>query len=187
MGIKVFLKDVRISFCQSLHVPEQYQGKGAFRHSSTFLIEPGSENDKKVQAAIKAAATETFEKKAPAMLESLKGNSNKYCYMSGDLKDIDGYQGMMALASHRAAKDGPPGVLDRDKTPLGPTVGRPYAGCYVNASVEIYAQKGENSGIRCGLLGVQFFRDGDSFGGGAKLNIDDFDDLGAPADADDDI
>lgn len=185
MGHKVFLKDVRISFCSSLWEPEQYQGKGAFRHSASFLIEQGSENDKKVQAAIKAAAAETFEKKANTMLESLKGNSNKYCYTSGDLKDYQGYEGMMVLASHRAARDGKPAVLDRDKSPLGENAGRPYAGCYVNASVEIYAQKGENNGIRCGLLGVQFFRDGDGFGGGGKINPDDFEDLGAPEDSDD--
>lgn len=180
--MRIKLNNVRISFCQSLFTAAQYQGKGAFRHSAAFLIVPGSENDKKIKEAIIAAAALTWDKKATATLKSIEGNSNKYCYMSGDLKEFDGYAGMMALGSHRKQEDGPPLVLDKDKSPLGPNSGKPYGGCYVNASIDIYAQAGENPGIRCGLMGVQFFADGDSFGGAGKAEADDFDDLSTDAD-----
>lgn len=190
--MKVKLLDVRIAFCQSLFEAEQYQGKGPFRHSSTFLIVPGSANDKAIEAAILAAATEKWPKKAAAMIESMRGNSNKFCYQKGDLKDYDGFQGMMSLAGHRKQQDGAPDVFDITKDPqtgrprrIGKGEGKPYAGCYVNAVLDIYAQDGENSGMRCGLLGVQFLRDGDSFGGAGRVKDDDFESIDAPDMADD--
>lgn len=59
----------------------------------------------------------------------------------------------------------------------------PYSGCYVNASVEFWAQDGENPGIRCSLRAVQFLRDGDAFAGGSKVAADELDDLAGGADA----
>lgn len=182
--MKVKLSNVRISFCQSLFEAEQYQGKGVFRHSATFLVEPGSENDKAIWAAIKAVAAEKWPKKSASILEGMKGNSNKFCYQNGDMKEYDGYQGMFYIASHRKSTDGRPLIIDRNKAPLTADSGKPYGGCYVNASIDIYAQDGENQGIRCGLLAVQFFKDGDSFGGASKSKGDEFDDLGDGADSD---
>ena len=70
--MEVKLKNVRIAFCQSLlGEAEDYQGNGVFRHSATFLIEPGSENAKAIDAAIKAEAANVWLKKADSMLESL--------------------------------------------------------------------------------------------------------------------
>lgn len=184
--MKVVLKDVRISFCQSLFEAEQYQGKGPFRHSASFLVAPGSDNDKAIRAAILAAAKEKWTKPGAAekKIEALKGNSNKFCYQDGNLKDYDGYQDMMYIGGHRQQKDGAPLVIDRNKAPLRAEDGKIYGGCYVNASIDIYAQDGENDGIRCGLVAVQFLRDGDSFGGAAKSKGDEFEDLGEGADAD---
>lgn len=179
---KVKLVDVRLSF-PDLFEATQYQGAGKFRYNASFLIVPGSENDKKVQAAIKVAALEVWPKKADAMIESFKGNSNKYCYVKGDTKEYEGYKGMLVLASHRQKDAGRPAVFDQRKNPLGPEDGKPYAGCYVNATVELWAQDGKNPGIRCGLLGVQFARDGDAFSGAGSGSPDDFDDLGEGADA----
>lgn len=181
--MKIILKDVRLSF-PTIFVPEQYQGKGVFRYSATVLIEPKSDNDKIIQKAILAVAIEKWPKKPQAMIDSMKGNSNKFCYQNGDLKDYDGYQGMMFITGHRKESDGAPLVLDRNKSPLNERSGRPYAGCYVNASMDIYAQDGENSGIRCGLIALQFSRDGDSFGGASKSQGAEFEDLGDGADSD---
>lgn len=181
---KVTLRDVRISFCQALFVPEQYQGKGVARYSSTFLTEPGSANDKAIEAEIKAVALEKWPKKAQATIDSMRGNTNMFCYQNGDMKDYDGYQGMKYLAGHRKESDGPPLVIDRNKSPLDAKSGRPYGGCYVNATLDIFAQDGKHPGIRAGLLAVQFLRDGDSFGGAGKGKIDDFEDLGEGSDSD---
>ena len=58
-----------------------------------------------------------------------------------------------------------------------------YGGCYVNGVIEIYVQKGENSGVRCALLGVQFVREGQAFAG-SRATDNDFDDI---ADKGDDL
>jgi len=181
MSIKVKIMKVRLSF-PDIFDAVQYQGAGAFRYNASFLIVPGSDNDKQVKAAILAAAKEEFREKATAVLASLQGNSNKYCYLSGDTKEYDGYQGMMVLSSHRRQTDGRPLVIDEQKRPLDISDGKPYGGCYVNATVDIYAQPGKNSGIRCGLQGIQFAADGDAFGGAKPGKVEDFDDLGEGAD-----
>ncbi len=40
-----------------------------------------------------------------------------------------------------------PLIIDRDKTPLDSTDGKPYGGCYVNASIELWAQDHATHGI----------------------------------------
>lgn len=179
--MKVKLNNVRLAF-PDLFVAREYQNNGKPRYGATFLIEPGSGNDERVRAAIQTVATEKFGKSAGKNMEAWASNSNKNCYVSGDLKDYSGYAGMMALSARRSADKGPVMVLDRDKTPLHANAGRPYAGCYVNASVEIYAQSGENAGIRCALGGVQFVKDGDAFAA-APASPEEFDDLGVDAEA----
>ena len=68
--------------------------------------------------------------------------------------------------------------MDVDKTPLVAENGKPYSGCFVNASLELWAQD-NNYGKRVNatLMGVQFYKDGDSFSGGGVASEDDFDDL----------
>ncbi|MFJ1257865.1 ssDNA-binding protein [Cupriavidus sp. CuC1] len=180
--MKVLLKDVRLAF-PDLWTAKQFDGAGPFRYSATLLIEPGSANEKAIEAAIAKVAADKFGKKAASLLQSFRGNSNKFCYLDGNLKEYDGFQGMFYLSSHRKQTDGPVLVIDTNKAPLGEASGKPYAGCYVNASVDIYAQEGQYAGIRCGLIGVQFARDGDSFGGASKTDGSEFEDLGAGADA----
>jgi hypothetical protein len=180
---KIKLNHVRLSF-PDIFEAVQYEGKGAFRFNATFLIEPGSENDKLILAAIDRAATEKFGKKKAAVLKSIENNANKYCYLDGDLKEYQGYEGMKYLSTHRKQEQGRPGVYNRDKSPVTAEDGIVYAGCYVNASVEIYAQDGTYAGVRAGLVAVQFSADGDSFSGGSQSNPDDFDDLGAPEETD---
>lgn len=173
---------VRLSF-PDLFEPVQYEGKGAFRYNASFLVTPGGANDKAIQAAIIEAANETFGKKAAVMLDSIKGNSNKFCYVRGDLKEYDGYAGMLVLSGHRQQKAGRPLLIDGQKNPLTAADGKPYAGCYVNASLDIYAQDGTNSGIRCGLKGVQFAADGDAFSGSRVASADEFETVGDGAEA----
>ena len=174
------LQDVRLSF-PDLFTAVEFEEDGKKRFNATFLVVPGSENDTAIRAAIEAAAEETWDKKASAMLESFKGNSNKYCYLDGNTKEYDGYEGMMYLAAHRGEADGAPAVKGADIDPatskvrdLKPADGIPYAGCYVHAVVEIYAQTGKYPGIRCGLVGVQFVRDGDAFSGASRAKDGDF-------------
>lgn len=171
---KVKLNNVRLSFPQ-LFEAKAFEPGAKPRYDATFLVEPGSANDKAIRAAIDEAAKETYGAKAAAHVKAFEGNSNKFCYLDGDLKpEYDGYGGMLFLACHTTAR---PMLIDRDKTPLVEADGKPYAGCYVNATVDIYAQSGKYPGIRASFNAVQFAGDGDAFGGGAPGSVDDFEDL----------
>jgi len=178
---KLKLENVRLSF-PVLFEAKAFEPGAKPRFDATFLIEPGSKNDKAIRRAIAEVAKETYGAKAEAHLKAYEGNANKYCYLDGDLKEYDGYEGMMYLACHSSAR---PMVIDRDKTPLVEQDGKPYAGCYVNATVDIYAQSGKYPGIRSSFNAVQFAGDGDAFGGGERGSMDDFEDLSNGIDEDD--
>jgi hypothetical protein len=72
-----------------------------------------------------------------------------------------------------------PTIIDRDKTPLVEEDGKPYAGCYVNAVVDLWYSDHPKGGkqVLGNLLGVQFAKDGEPFGSGAVDVDDEFDDL----------
>ena len=183
---KFKLVDVRLSF-PDLWEPKEFEvGDGKPRYNAVFLIEPGSTNDKVVQAAVDMLVK---EHNADKKLKALKDKD--ICYSDGDDKEYDGYAGMKVLSTHRRAQDGPPGVylniIDpaTGKVAVAPaTCGKPYAGCYVNATVEIYLTEGKYPGIRGGLVAVQFARDGDAFSGSSQPKPDDFEPLESGADAD---
>jgi hypothetical protein len=193
MGTIVQLKHVRIAFIDELFTPGQYEGKGDFRHTATLIVEPGSANDKEIQAAISKEALGAWGKKAEAMLEDLRGDKKAFSYVKnkknqqGDI--YEGFEGMYALSGVRKQKDGAPLFLHNVKDPstgkaqrLTGSEGVIYAGCYVNAKVEMWAQVGRYNGIRCGLLGVQYDAPGDSFGGASRPTDEGFDALEAEDD-----
>lgn len=182
--MKVILQNVRLSF-PDLFIAKKFKSReGKPRYSASFLIEKGSENDKLVNDAIKAAAAEEWTDKAEKQLKLLAGQSGKFCYLDGDLKEYDGYEGMMVLSAHRNGDEVPPAIVDRAKQPLKIESGKPYAGCYVNAIVDIWAQTGDYPGIRAKLNVVQFVADGEPFSRSTPTT-DDLPDLSADLDEND--
>jgi len=161
--MEIIIKNVRLSYPTLFTAKEFKTGDGKPRWSAAFIIEPDSDNDKHIRAAIEAEAKAVWGVKAAATLKTMAGQSNKYCYTDGNTKANEEYQGMMVLATHRSAKLTRPVIIDRDKSPLIGDTDRPYGGCYVNAKVEIYCQTGENSGVRASFSVVQFYKDGDHF------------------------
>lgn len=180
------LTDVRLSHSKLYEAVEYAAGDGRPRRSANFIVEKGSPTDKLIEAEIAAKVADAFPKPEAAKkwLAGIRGQKTQDCYRA--YKDDDGF---MNLASHRSAKDGPVGVYDNVIDPqtkkvrvLGENEGRPYDGCYVNATVDIYLQtKGENQGIRCSLIAVQFARDGDAFSGTKAPSPDDFEAMETPA------
>lgn len=205
MGTPIKLKHsvsdpVRLSF-PDLFEPTLFTGETdpkKKRYSAAVIVKPGGANAAIIDAAITAAAVEAFEgnvAKATAFVNAHKGNSNKFCYMSGDTKYYDGYADNMVLSAHRPASQGKPGVFDCTRAgpdgkpaPLTEEHGKPYAGCYVNFSGEIWVQKtpATHTGVRCGLSGVFFAADGDHFAGGKTAAADEFD-IADGADSADDL
>lgn len=182
--MKVKLSNVRLSF-PDLWEAVQYQGQGPFSYRASFLMPPDHADKAKIDAAIQAVAKEKWAAKASQILAGILGVSNKCCFIDGNTKAYDGYAGNWALTSTRDQAKGRPLVIDQAKNPLLAADGKPYAGCYVNATVEFWAQDNNyGKAVRCTLLGVQFLRDGDAFGGGSVADPDDFEALAEGANAD---
>ena len=179
---KVMLSEVRLAF-ESIFTPTAVGGEGAPRFSAAFPVEPGSKNAKMLDKETDAVAKEKWGAKAPAILKELR-SKGRVCYkheaLSKDGEVYDGFEGMHSLNASNKAR---PLVLDGDKTPLAASDGKPYSGCFVNASVELWAQDNQyGKRINATLKGVQFVRDGDAFGGGAPASPDEFEDLGVDGD-----
>lgn len=172
--MKVNLKNVRLSF-PDLFTARAFKAGDEPKFKATFLIPKDDPQIKVVEAAVLEVAKAKWGAKAESVLKSIRGNPNKFCFQDGNTKDYDGYEGMMALSANNKAR---PLLLDRDKTPLSSVDGKPYAGCYVNASLELFTYDNSGNGVSASLKGVQFVRDGDAFGGGAPASPDEFEDLG---------
>lgn len=179
--MKIKLQNVRLSF-PGLWKAEPFKPGDEPKFKATFLIEKGSANHLAVEKAILEEAKLKLGAKAEKTLIQVRNNPNKFCFQDGDTKSYDGYEGMMALSAKSSVR---PLVIDRDRSPLTEAEGKPYAGCYVNASVEIFTYDNSGFGVSASLAGVQFVEDGDAFGGGKPADVDDFDELEAGADADD--
>jgi hypothetical protein len=161
---KIILKDVRLSFPSLFH-KAVFDGKET-KFEATFLIDK-AKNAAKIKE-IKAAIEGMIK-------DDLKGSKlppDKICMKDGDSIEYAGYAGTMSL---KASSTKRPIIIDRDKSPLTEDDNKFYAGCYVNASLELWAQNNQfGKRINCNLLGVQFFKDGEPFADGVKGSIDDF-------------
>lgn len=175
--MQVQLKDVRLAFPQ-LFEAKTVNGEGKPAFSGSFLLAHDHPSAAEINKAIEAVAKDKWGAKAPEVLRALRAQ-DKVCLHDGDAKaDYDGYAGNLFVSARSATR---PLVLDRDKSPLTEKDGRPYAGCYVFAIIELWAQDNQfGKRVNASLKGVQFYRDGDAFAGGAPASPEDFEDLGAP-------
>jgi hypothetical protein len=198
---KVIIHNARLSF-PDLFEAKQFQGQGPFQFRSAFILDPEasrativySPTEKKEGNAIKVfnkvlaeVAAEKWGAKAEGFLKAaMAAGSQKCCFYDGDTKSYNGYAGNWIVSATRNQNDGAPMVVDRNKRPLTAKDGKLYSGCYVNGTVEIWAQSNEfGKALRATLVNVQFAGDGESFGGAAPATANDLDDLGY--DGDDDI
>ncbi|EBP0013163.1 DUF2815 family protein [Salmonella enterica] len=179
--MKIRLNNVRLAF-PALFEAKTVNGEGKPTFSARFILSPDHPGVKAVNEAIEAVAKAKWGDKAELTLKTLRAQL-KVCLHNGDEKpEYDGFPGNMFVSASNQAR---PTVIDRDRTDLIAADGRPYAGCYVNAVVEIWAQD-NNFGkrVNASLSGVQFLRDGDAFTGGQPASADEFDDMSEGADAD---
>lgn len=173
------LTDVRLSFSE-LWEAKPYQAGDKPMFKASFLMKKGGALHKEIDKAIQELAEAEWGAKAKNIIASIRNNPNKFCFQDGDSKEWDGYAGMMALSAKSAKR---PLIVDRDKTSLTEADGRPYDGCYVIASVELFTYSKGGNGISAQLRGVQFLRDGDAFSGGTPASEDEFDNIEEGADA----
>lgn len=175
MSEVITVKNVRLSFAQ-IFTPKAYMEGQKAKYSCNLLLDKDDQSDQitKLKKAIKAKADEAFNGKPPKGL--------KTCLGDGEEKAYDGYDNAVFVSCSTLRR---PQVLDRDKTPLVEEDGRPYSGCYVNAAISFWAQDNQfGKRINCNLVGVQFVKDGDTFGSGAPSVDKLFDDISDEQDAD---
>lgn len=172
----MLLENVRLSFPKLFKAEPPAPGQTP-KFSGTFIFDKGGDVHKKVQAEMQRVAKDKWGEKAAATFKQLAA-AQKVCMRDGETKmDYDGFgEGTMFVS---ASTDKRPGVFDRNRDPLAQEDGRPYAGCYVNANVEIWAQDNQyGKRINAQLRGVQFIADGEAFGGGGPpATADDFPEL----------
>lgn len=180
--MKVKLSNVRLAFPQ-LFKATNVNGEGDPSFSASFIMVPNHPSLALIDAAIEQVARAKWGLKFEAILKAAR-TADKVAIHSGESKvDYAGYEGNFFISARSKTR---PLVLDANRSPLVEEDGRPYAGCYVNAIVEIWAQD-NNYGkrINASLSAVQFHRDGEAFAGGAAASQEDFDDVSAGANAED--
>jgi hypothetical protein len=168
---RLMLRNVRLAF-PALFEPSSY-GEGDPAYSATLIMDP--QQAEVVEKALAAVAREKWGAKADAQLKALRA-SGKVCLRDGDEKaDYDGFEGMMFVAARSKTR---PTVVDGQRQPITERDGRIYAGCYVNASIEVWAQDNAyGKRVNATLRGIQFVRDGEAFGGGRPAAADEFDEI----------
>lgn len=172
--MKIKLKNVRLAF-PSLFEAKTVNGEGKPAFSAVFLVDPADPQVKEINAAIDQVASDKWGAKAAALVKTARA-ADKVCLHNGDLKAAyDGFAGNLYVSARNPIR---PLVVGLDKSPLAEKDGKPYAGCYVNAVVELWAQDNAyGKRVNATLMGVQFARDGDAFAGGGVASEDDFEAL----------
>lgn len=181
---RIMLKNVRLAF-PNLFEPSTVAGEGEPRYSVALILPTDHPQIKEIDAKINAVATEKWKDKAEAMIKSLE-KTGKLALHDGDEKpNYDGFPGNM-FVSASAKVSARPTVINSDKTPLTDRDGKIYAGCYVNVSLDLWAQDNAyGKRVNAQLRGVQFLRDGDAFSAGRPADSDEFEAVTDGADADD--
>lgn len=176
--MKVKLSNVRLAFAD-LWEPRPGMNGGAARYGAKLIFEPDSKAHKAMEAALQEVAEEKWGKAAAKVVKSL--GTDKKCLRDGDNStnkdgDIyDGFEGNLFVAAYNKKK---PTTINRQRDHVEDD-GTIYAGCRVNAIVDVYAMErtGQGKSINASLGGVQFFKDDDAFGGGGRVAADDFDEI----------
>lgn len=180
--LQVTLRNVRLSFADIFEPKEQKNDDGTTRktYGANFLIAKEGDEFNNVKVIQKAATAAKRRKWGDDKDKWPKLKPEKVCLRDGDLEDWDGYADMFYVSSNRREADGMPRVITNRKDADGKWIPAkpgeaacPYAGCYVNAIVRLWAQDNEHGKrINASLEAIQFLRDGEAFSGSAPVDVD---------------
>lgn len=197
IGEVLTLKNVRLAFPNVFSpraMKDDKTGETRKRYDATFIFSPEHEAfQASQQAIIKVAKQKWGDDKGLAYAKALL-QRDQTCLHDGALKALkyEGFAGNWYISASNRTR---PVVVHCVKDPatgkakvLTEADGVIYAGCYVNAIIEVYpfeGREGKKDGIYATLLGIQFAADGEAFGG-RTASPDDFEALdalpeGAPA------
>lgn len=164
--------------------PQQPNPKPSFK--SDFLMSPDHPDVPKILATIESvgAAHQWKGGISWAELKPVLKDTNCLCFKKGDNAiGQPEYKGLLYLKGSNKTRFT---VLDSDAvTPLVAKDGKPYSGCYVTTTVDIWPMDNEFGRKICATItGIQFLRHGDAFGAGVKVaSPSEFTAVAASADA----
>ena len=172
--MKLKLENVRLAFPQ-LFEAKTVNGEGEPAFSASFLFAPDHPAAKPLADAQEEVGKAKWGAKWPQVKKEMEAK-DRMALHDGDAKaSYAGFEGNLYVSARNKVR---PTVVDTDRSPLVAADGKPYAGCYVTALVELWAQDNAyGKRINASLRGVQFKRDGDAFSGGSVATDDEFDDL----------
>src|SRR5574343_182448 len=172
--MKMMLNNVRLAFPRLWKARAFEDGEPTF--GALLILTPDNPAIAQLEKAFTVVAKEKWAEKAPAILKTMK-TQDRLCLHDGSTKaQYSGFEGNMFVSAN---SKGRPSIFDRNRAPLSEEDGKPYSGCYVNASIELWPQDHPKYGkrINAQLRGVQFFADGDAFAAGTPASDEDFPDL----------
>jgi len=179
---KIELKNVRLSFAE-LWQAKAFQEGQAPKYQASFLLDPSDKDHKKMIKTVKAEADRIKKAQWGDKPPKLKGE----CFGDGDDLDTvyDGYEGMFFMRANKNAADGRVTIVNSDNSPLTVDDGKPYNGCYVDATLTLWTQDNSfGKRINGNLRAIRFRGDGEAFGRPAIEADDEFSE--APEDGADD-
>lgn len=189
--MELFLEEQRLAFAQYIFTAGAVSAGDKENYSCKLLF---PKTNKKLHAHLLQVEEDVARAKWPTLsdeklekrLEVIRANGDGLV-KDGDLKpDWAGFEDNWYINTSRRSEQGKPTIIDRNQSPLSAGDGKPYAGCYVNGHVDVWVQDNTfGKKLNAELLGLQFVRDGDAFGGGKpaskpsafpKLGVDNGDD-----------
>jgi hypothetical protein len=192
MATRIVLKNVVLAF-PALAEPQSL-GEGEPAYGAKFPIVPNSEQQKALEAAILAEATEAWKDKAASVVKMLE-EDGKVCFTKKVYKSkktgepYQGFEGKHYLSTRNAKTQ--PTVFNQygeELSSKSEIEAKAFSGAVVNASIEVWAQDNKwGRRVNCSLRGVMLTGEGENFGGGsAPASADEFAGLAkAKADAED--
>lgn len=163
--MKMTLNNVRLSF-NSLDKPSNKFG-GDPKYSASVIIDPATVDGK---SQLEMFRTKIREVEAND-LGGVKMPLDKVPMRDGNDKDYDGWKNTMIVKATSKAK---PKILNRRNAIISATDDSfPYAGCYVDIVISLWAMKSPQYGNRicASLVAVRYRKDGDPFTG-ESLDVD---------------
>lgn len=202
--MKVTLKCVRMAFPHIWEPQQPQKAGGEAAYNGSFImdltsrdpeiVKLGKESLEIAQKAMQQVAVEKWGAKAGDVFKTLRAKGD-ICLLDGATKaEYDGFDGNKYISARNKAKpaivatrkyngkvihvdEGNNAYIDGQRVRDLPfDVKAPYSGCYVNVTLDIWAQDNQyGKRVNAKLLAIQFARDGESFGGGESFSDNDFD------------
>lgn len=202
------LRDVRLAFAQNLFTARVDPDTGRKSFGATLLLPP--DHVQTVDAVSRAELTKAgiklppdpkakiktipllrqiekvvarakWNDKADSVVKALATQNKLFLHDGAAKSEWEGFEGNFYLSGNNKTR---PSTWDQMRNEVDEASGIIYAGCFVIASVDFWAQDHKDYGKRLntGLRGLQKFRDGDAFAAGGAADSDEFDEIGVDGD-----